>query len=305
MKHSHSNSIGPNPEKLPVLVVAFCRSRNLYEILNSLIGEDRRVYVVIDKATDRFVKENKEVISCAKSFEDKLNLRIRVNEENAGVKMGVPNAVEYVLTEEFSCIVLEDDCLADNLALNFFDSMATNLKENICLVTGDSPWFKDEVDVNTVSTYPLIWGWATNRPQWNKLKIFVNQPAPWKVAFKTLCRKPNLAIPIAFFLASQIRIEKEKLQAWDCSLALSMILQDLKCIIPSTRLTSNIGNDEFAHHTLSQKSVRTETVSMGRRITERVSYEEKLEHITDAAIQKRIYKMKWFHLMSPLKALIS
>ena len=260
--------------------------------------------MVIDKATDRFVKENKEVISCAKSFERKLNLRIRVNEKQSGVKLGVPNAVEYVLTEEYACIVLEDDCLVDNSELTFFDSMAPNLKENICLVTGDSPWFENEIDVNTVSTYPLIWGWVTNRPQWDKVKIFIDQPVPWIAALRTLCKKPNLAIPIAFFLATQIRIEKENLQAWDCSLALSMILQDLKCIIPSRRITSNIGNDEFAHHTLNEKSVRLKSVSTENKITDHVSYEERHERITNTAIRKRIYQMKWFHLMSPIKALL-
>jgi hypothetical protein len=303
MESSHSNSIALEPEKLPVLVVAFSRSQNLHQILSRLIGENRRVYVVIDKATDRFARENKEVIGCAKNFEQKLDLQIRVNTEPAGVKLGVPGALEYVLSKEEQCIVIEDDCLVDVTALAFFDSMAPNLKGKICLVSGDSPWNDDERCINTVSTYPLIWGWATNRKQWEKLKIYIDQPTPWIAAFKTLRRKPKFAIPLAFFLASQIRVEKNKLQAWDCSLALSMIIQDLKCIIPSQRLTSNIGNDKFAHHTITEKSVRIEVETRRGEVTDQISFGKRGECLTNAAIRKRIYQMKWFHILSPIKAL--
>lgn len=303
MNPARDDSILLNPRKLPVLIVAYCRAYNLKNLLEGLMNTDRRVYVVIDGASERFKKENQDVIQCARSYEEKLDLTIHINEFQAGVKMGVPTAIDFVLGMEEDCIILEDDCTLTSQALEYFDEMNLYLGKNISLISGDSPWSSGEMSVSTISNYPLIWGWATNRAQWKKLKIYVNGEVPWLQVAVAAIKYPHKVMPLAFFLSAQIKVKREKLQAWDCSVALGMLVQNLKCIVPNSNLVVNIGNDEFAHHTLDHNSLHKAITQNGNRVTKEISFSELLGKETDKAIATRVYSMRWRHILSPIKAL--
>lgn len=301
MNPARDDSILLNPRKLPVLIVAYCRAYNLKNLLDGLLNTDRRVYVVIDRAPERFKKENQDVIDCARNYEDKLDLTIHINKTQAGVKMGVPTAIDFVLGIEEDCIILEDDCTLTSQALEYFDEMSLHLGKNISLISGDSPWSIDEMSVSTVSCYPLIWGWATNRAQWKKLKIYVNSEVPWLKVVLAAIKYPKRATPLAYFLSAQIKIKRGKLQAWDCSVALGMLVQNLKCVVPNSNLVVNIGNDEFAHHTLDHNSLhKTQNSNFA---TKEISFSKLLEKETNKAIASRVYSMRRRQIFSPIKAL--
>lgn len=303
MNPARDDSILLNPRKLPVLIVAYCRAYNLKNLLEGLMNTDRRVYVVIDRAPERFKKENQDVIQCARSYEEILDLTIHINKFQAGVKMGVPTALDFVLGIEEDCIILEDDCTLTSQALEYFDEMSLHLGKNISLISGDSPWSSEEMSVSTISSYPLIWGWATNRAQWKKLKIFVNSEVPWlKVLFAAI-KYPQRAIPLAYFLSAQIKVKRGKLQAWDCSVALGMLVQNLKCVVPNSNLVVNIGNDEFAHHTLDHNSLHKNSTQNANFATKEISFSKLLEKETNKAIASRVYSMRRRQIFSPIKAL--
>jgi hypothetical protein len=303
MNPALDDSIPLHPRKLPVLIVTYCRAQNLRNLLEGLINTDRRVYVVIDKASERLIKENQEVIQCARSFEGKLDITIHINRFQAGVKMGVPTAIDFVLSIEEDCIILEDDCILTPQALEYFDEMSLHLGKDISLISGDSPWSDEEMNVSTISCYPLIWGWATNRAQWKKLKIFVNSEVPWVKVLVAAIKYPQQTTSIAYFLSAQIKVKRGKLQAWDCSVALGMLVQNLKCIVPNLHLVINIGNDEFAHHTLDHNSLHRKEIKEANPATTEISFSKHLEKKTNKAIASRIYRMRRRHILSPIKAL--
>jgi hypothetical protein len=267
------------------------------------MNTDRRVYVVIDRASERFKKENQEVIECARSFGGKLDLTIHINNFQAGVKMGVPTAIDFVLSIEEDCIILEDDCTLTSQALEYFDEMSLHLGKDISLISGDSPWSSEEMNMSTISSYPLIWGWATNRAQWKKLKIFVNSEVPWLKVVLAAIRYPQRATPLAYFLSAQIKVKRGKLQAWDCSVALGMLVQSLKCIVPNSNLVFNIGNDEFAHHTLGHNSLHKNETKDTSSATTEISFSKLSEKKTNKAIANRVYSMRRRQIFSPIKAL--
>lgn len=282
--------------------MAYCRVDKLKQLLSSLINQGRRVYVVIDRATDNLVADNNEVISCAESFRENLDLTIKVNNSSIGVKLAVPKAIDFVLDLEDACIILEDDCLVNINALDYFDTMVTHLDDSISLVSGDSPWREFEVAESRVSSFPLIWGWATGRNQWIKLKILIDGEIPWAQAGKMAMLRPSSLPSICYFLAAQIRVQRGKLQAWDCSVALAMLLQNLKAVIPNVGIVTNTGSDSYAHHTLTSESTYRD-FDFSRHPASELSLEKSLSKDTDLAIRKRIYIMKWIHCLSPLKAL--
>lgn len=304
MELTPSNSIALQSKKLPILIVAYCRADKLKQILNSLVSQGRRVYVVIDRATGHLVADNNEVISCAESFQENLDVIIKVNDTSIGVKLGVPKAIDFVLDLEEACIILEDDCFVNVKALNYFDLMVNHLDDSIAMVSGDSPWREFEVPENRVSSFPLIWGWATGRDQWNKLKILIDGEIPWLQAGKTAILRPSSLPTICFFLAAQIRVQRGKLQAWDCSVALSMLLQNMKAIIPNVGIVTNTGSDIYAHHTLvSETTYRN--FDFSRYPADGFSLDKSLAKETDDVICKRIYNLKWIHCLSPIKALFN
>lgn len=282
--------------------MAYCRVDKLKQLLSSLINQGRRVYVVIDRATDNLVADNNKVISCAESFRENLDLTIKVNNSSIGVKLAVPKAIDFVLDLEDACIILEDDCVVNINALDYFDTMVTHLDDSISLVSGDSPWREFEVAESRVSSFPLIWGWATGRNQWIKLKILIDGEIPWAQVGKMAMLRPSSLPSICYFLAAQIRVQRGKLQAWDCSVALAMLLQNLKAIIPNVGIVTNTGSDSYAHHTLTSESTHRD-FDFSRHPASELSLEKSLSKDTDLAIRKRIYIMKWIHCLSPLKAL--
>ncbi len=292
------------PSKLPILIVAYCRANRIKNLLELLQNDGRKVYVAIDKAPPEFAKENEEVKACVEGFREKLPLTIKINEVQAGVKLGVPRAVDWVLSLEEACIVIEDDCVPTIDSLEFFDEMTNCLVDNVVIVSGDSPWETNECKDLTLSSFPLIWGWSTNRNQWKKVNGYIETQAAWAEVLFELIRSPSKMIPLAYFFAAHIRVRKGQLQAWDCSIALRMLVKDLKCLVPNIRLINNLGNDEYAHHTKTEKEVIRGFDEELDFISKRLNKSPEASRITDKIIKGRIYNMSTRHLLSPLKALI-
>ena len=269
-----------------------------------LIGEGRKVYVAIDKSPAHLESENEKVIRCAETFKTRLDLTVRINETQAGVKFGVPQAVDWVFQLEERCIILEDDCVISSESLKYFDRMTRYLDSEVALISGDSPWDGREVESNYLSIYPLIWGWATNRSQWGELRELIGSAVPWVSVVSSAIKKPSLLLSLCFFLSAQIRVSRNQLQAWDCSLALAMILKNLRCVIPNIRLVENEGNDEFAHHTLSRSSIDRKAREMDVQVSGTLIVDKNMENLTNKAIRERILKIKKRHYFSPIKALL-
>lgn len=287
------------------MLVAYCRESGIANLLNTLQHDTRKIYVAIDKAPPNLQTQNLNVIRCVETFRSTLDLEIKLNETQAGVKFGVPWAVDWVLANEDACIILEDDCTISLEALDYFDSMAENLVGNVALISGDSPWEVGQVEASSLSDYPLIWGWATNRNQWSRLRQLIGGEIAWLRIIRSILKFPKKTLPISYFLAAQMRVKKGKLKAWDCSVALNMLLNNLTCIIPNVRLVNNVGDDEYAHHTLTGTALSRNSIDSSSAVTTLLTDSAQLKNFTNRAIRKEIYNMKWRHLFSPIKALFS
>ena len=297
------DSNSSSTDKLPILIVAYCRAALLEKMLVSLKNADRRIYLAIDRAPESLSHENQQVIECAQRFLTQMQLQIHVNKTQAGVKFGVPQAMDWVFEFENRCIILEDDCVASEVSLTYFDRMSQKINGNIALIAGDSPWSPGERLVSSLSSFPLIWGWCTTKTEWHELRSLIGGKVPVRRIASTLLTKPMRLLDISFFLAAQIRISKGFLQAWDCSVALEMLLSNKKCIVPNVRLIENIGYDEFAHHTLVKTKLDSRIENSSTHLSTFLESTSASNKLTDRRIRKAIYKMKWFNIFAPAKAL--
>jgi hypothetical protein len=119
---------------------------------------------------------------------------------------------------------------------------------------------------------------------------------------KKIVFHPSLAIELCYFLAADLRARAGKLEAWDCSLALYMLLEDKKAIIPNEACVSNVGGDQFASHQMdvsgeSRVVTSYADVPPSTILSTEVKLRKKLEKI----IEKKIYGMRFYHLLSPIK----
>jgi hypothetical protein len=297
---------------LPLLVVCYLRPVDLTTILEMHIGSARRIYVFIDRTEDGSPLEdlNQEVLNVAMSFQEHLDLRIFHSESNLGVGRGVPRAVEWISNQEDLFIVLEDDCHLNKVGFEYFDREIQKLSNQICIISATSPWDLEPVsqakDELSLSNYPLISGWATSSINWKQISQLIGEKPPYLKAFTNSLRSPAKARAIMYFLAAQMRTFKGDLRAWDCSLALAMLLSNRKALIPNITMVTNTGRDQVASHTIPNNNqdniFRMESAfspSLNLGLSTRQT------KLTDRQIEKKCYIMRWRHVLSPVKALVS
>ncbi len=291
---------------LPVLIVSYVRADNLNQILESLLGQTQKVFVFIDRANAELEKKNTEVYETAQKYSKSFDLEINWVKEHKGVAEGVPFAISWVLETVDQIIVLEDDCLPNDFAIQYFEKQIVELNsvKGAVLVSGSAPSNNWNAACSVVSKYPLIWGWATTKKDWLNFIEFRKNPISFNKMITHLLRKPNDLLSVCYFLAAEIKIRQGRLKAWDCSLALYMIINSRLAILPNVSCISNVGRDEYASHTL-QKSASNVITSAGA-VPPNLEIDKSMESRKRAekAIENEIYHFRRIQFLSPLKSLL-
>lgn len=293
---------------LPVLIVCFLRPKDLKTIIEKNLSTGRKIYVFIDKCNDKNKPLNEKVIKLAKKYEITHNIKVKISEINLGVGSAVPAGVNWIAKSEKCFIVLEDDCHLNSEGYAFLDKNISKLNQEISVISASSPWDIEAnssgLKQNTLSSYPLIHGWATSSKYWKEMSFLIGKKPPIKSSIKTVLNKPRKILIVCFFLAAHIRVYKGKSKAWDCSLALSMLIMGKKALIPNLTMVTNTGRDQVASHTIRGKNqdsiFRKESSNSPSNILDESLF---FTNKTDKEIEKKLYNLKKQHLLSPLKAL--
>jgi hypothetical protein len=294
---------------LPVLIVCYLRPQKLRQILESLVGSNRRIYIFIDTAPDELKGLSEEVSQVAREFSSILEIKVGSPSKNLGVKLGVPRGIDWALSFEERVIILEDDCLPTQYAYEYFDRWASKLSGQVHMVCGTSAVGIDsdsKFGSLTYSNYPLIWGWATTAENWAKLRELIDGPVPHKRVITFLFKNPNKVLVTCYFYAAAIRINRGRMQAWDALVALEMIISQSRSIIPDKTLVTNLGRDGQANHFSHSSISGDETVSYASGEPASNSLDESWQGQlrTDKKIERNVYNLRKRHLLSPLKALL-
>ena len=293
---------------IPVLIVCYARPEKLQRTLESLKNSTRQVLIFIDLAVGKNQIQNLEVVKVAKSFENRMNIKIRFAEKTYGVGKGVPVAIDWAFENYDEIIIIEDDCFVTGEGYNFFDEYISKLNEVNIMVCGTSPWEKRKKTIIpiTVSQYPLIWGWCTTKNNWLELRTIIFEGVSWKTITKKALNEPMKLLELAFFYSSYIRVQRGNVQAWDSLVALNMILKDFRAIIPNINLVENSGKDDKAHH--------FDYIKNQNQIISAFSNEELSSDFNpdkywvkkiNKEIRKEIYNMRIRHILSPIKAILT
>lgn len=288
---------------IPVLIIGYKRPQLLKEQLSIINSWNTKVYLFIDKGSEVESNENAELIQVAEELESLNRLTLKISTCNLGVAHAVPTAVDWVLSEEESVIVLEDDCIPSLEFMDFVKRYSSFVLNNVVLISGsnwDQQGHNSRLDLPiTLSSYPLIWGWYTNKRAWQKLNILRNQRVKSLDIVKVVISRPNKLIPTLYFLALEIRTLKGLVNQWDGKLALRMLIANMCGIVPNTLLTQNIGNDAVASHPMV--FIKNESAQTNK-LSSNYDFSKKMKNRSDKLIERNIYKIRIKHLFSPIKA---
>ena len=292
---------------LPVLIIGYLRPKDLEIILKKNLSSGRKIYVFIDKCHDKNKSLNENVIRLAKTYELTHGINVKISEANLGVESAVPAAVTWIAKSETCFIVQEDDCHLNSEGYAFLDKNISKLTQEISVISASSPWDieanSNGLNQNSLSSYPLIHGWATSRTHWKEMSFLIGKKPPIKSSVKTILKKPRKILIVCFFLAAHIRVYRGKSKAWDCSLALSMLIMGRKALIPNLTMVTNTGRDEVASNTIREKNQdsifrKESSNSPSNVLNESLAFTNK----TDKQIEEKLYNLKKRHLLSPFKS---
>ncbi len=294
---------------LPVLIVCYLRPEKLDSLLQTYLGTDRNVYVFIDRSDEDHLYLNKQVFEIANKYLSKLNIEVLWSDVRNGVGKGVPAAIDWAFGYETELIIIEDDCFPTVEAYNFFENQKVRLSKKHVMAAASSPWGTENSHRNeflTLSSYPLIWGWMTNIENWGVMRRLLESNTPHLKILKKILLIPSKILPISYFYAAVIRVNRGRLQAWDSPVALQMLLSDFNSITSNLPLVENSGQDLFASHLSNPDGKLSEVVTKASLKSASLILDDTdyWKRSTDKQIQEKIYFMKIRHLLSPIKAMM-
>jgi len=234
-----------------ILVVGFNRPEYLFKVFESLLRiEATKLYLSIDGARNDKNNDIKAINEIKKYVEESsLNFsNINFHENNLGAELHVSSAISNVLKQEEAVIVLEDDIIASPSFFTFVDYCIEKYKNNheVMMISG-CQWTPKGLKTNEsyfFGYYGHTWGWATWKRAWESFDLDFEPDSKMEEALqRNFSGKQR-----EYWLdkLSQMKLRGKGNNTWDyCWLMLRLVNKGLS-IIPSSNLTSNIG--EYGYH---------------------------------------------------------
>jgi hypothetical protein len=177
-----------------ILVIGYSRHDFLEQLLNDLdYIENSRIFVSVDcDANGKIMPEIWQM-----QFHSFSKINWIFQEKKLGIGFHIPHAVNEILKDFQSVVVLEDDCrVAKEVVISTIEFLARGIPSN-CLSIGfmsalpSSRFLEHIVGTNKwrITEYFSPWGWATTREAWQKysnviengnLEVELEKSPTWK-----------------------------------------------------------------------------------------------------------------------------
>lgn len=236
-----------------VLIIAYRRTTEIQRILQECKENHvDKIYIALDGPIDgnaRGEKDNRAIREIVTNFRRDYSgvIKTLFRNQNVGCAASVLSACDWAFENEEYVIVLEDDCIPSR---DFFVFAQSSIKEldsdsDIWLACGTQ--FTPSYILNdswALSSYALIWGWATSQAKWKEISFAIRSGNP--------IPKQNNISPWEriYWNQGSRRAYSGWKDVWDTILLQQMIANKKYAILPNVPLITNVGNDSFAIHTV-------------------------------------------------------
>jgi len=291
-----------------VLIVAFARPTNLLEILKILTPLKFQVYIFVDKSDGRHNALNEQTMALVGRLQSAANVHVMLSKTHLGVGKAVPAAIDWAFQSTDELIILEDDCIPSVEFFQYIDRFRTHISGKAKMISGINliPEHFRPVShgTSTTSSYPSIWGWYTNYESWKDISVYIeNPPKTFKVLISAVVQ-PSKFFSLFFFYAAAIRTYKSEVEAWDCQVALAMLIHRYVTILPSRNMVQNIGADHVSSHEMTSqtRSSRVMADFESSNLFGEVNFEVGKLRENDRILEREVYRIRIRHILSPIKA---
>jgi hypothetical protein len=239
--------------KTPVLLIAFNRpdtTKVVFERIRELQPE--KLYVAIDGPRESYPGEEllcSEVEYITKNVDWPCEPKYLIRKQNLGCKLGVSTAISWVLSNEDSVIIIEDDILASKAFFQYTQELLEKYKNHtsIAMVSGNNytPLHDMESDY-LFSKYGHIWGWATWKRAWQNYDVNLSSLKYEdidKIVDNNFDRKKEKVRFKKRFKNLLERVEKKTINTWDSQYFIYRMQMNYLSIVPKYNLCTNIGQD--------------------------------------------------------------
>jgi hypothetical protein len=184
------------------------------------------------------------------------DVRTSFSETNLGCRRRVSSGLDWVFGQVPSCIVLEDDCLADQTFFRFCDELLERYRDDKRIFHINGTNFHDGGagvgDSYFFSSQSYVWGWATWADRWvGHYDVDVS-------AWARIRRDGSLEDVVGgkdqakYWGPILDRLYRGEIDTWDYQWAFACMLNGAATAIPNVNLIANMGFGEHATHTYAE-----------------------------------------------------
>jgi hypothetical protein len=292
---------------IPVLLLAYKRPQNTREIA-SLLGVSSPVYLFVDRDQDSS-ELNNSVIELALEAFSTANRQSLVYPSHLGPGKAMLRALDWVFRYEEIVLVLEDDVFPNQHAAQYWNSVKDFVVNEGLLASSRTPFQNKKISDQVhsgVSKYALTNGWILSRQIWQQFQLHQEKSLLSEFG-KFICKSP-LAVRTEhfYFLASALLCRKGIVKAWDSQFIFFVLLNKIKTITPNKSCVEIRGVDAVASNTLINSDTSSDIFWSADELppTFSTSWDNQVNTIYDKEIETKIYKIRWWHVFSPMKSLI-
>ena len=157
-----------DPIKAPLALFFYDRPKSAKKLLSQVSNladvENRYIYAFIDGHKNNNKAEVKKTRDIVEQYKD--SIIIRASKQNLGLQRAILNGVNTVLQHHENVIVIEDDLILGEYALDYFDKYLAEYKyeSSVYGICG----YLDKSFIKSPVLLPMShpWGWATWRDKW-------------------------------------------------------------------------------------------------------------------------------------------
>jgi len=293
--------------EIAILIVVYKRVNNLEKLITSLKYSNNEILVYVDFDDDHSAA-NQAVISCVKKFTSSRVVISTINVRNVGPGFAVPEAIRWGFQYANYLLVIEDDCEIGTNALQYFTNTQHLIDSRVKVISGRAAWNEEALarpkKILTLTNYALTNGWLVSYDSWNDLSLYLSKKISIIKIAKYLLFNPFNVLPLLFFYSACLINSNTERKAWDCYIILQMILENYYAINPDLTCISTGGIDEIATNTKINKLAPNTYIALASEKSPSyvLNSDKNFINSNNRHIEKNIFRIKTYHLFSPLKS---
>ena len=239
----------------PVLLITYKRPKNTEKLIKILLeNKIKNIFIYnngpINSVDFEDCNNTKTVVK--KYSEIYSNIRVLYKKQNTGLKYNIPEAINWVFDSFEKVIILEDDCIPNDLFFLFCNELLNKYEKDLRIgqICGSNfinnrNFKRKNQDSYFFSNIINCWGWATWKNRWTNVHDIEMKNWPnikkKKVIEDFFNNKKN-----SDYFNKMFDANYPNNVIWDRAWFLTSILNNRLTIIPDKNLISNIGFDTKA-----------------------------------------------------------